>query len=86
VIRRNNDELILEKPLEDGSIAVGLFNLSDGPRRITASLTDLGLNGSRKVRDLWRQKEIGDMTDSFSHEVARHGVFLVRISPSHPSR
>ena len=59
VVRQSADEFILEKPLEDGSVAVGLFNLSDSPRKITASLTDLGLNGGRKVRDLWRQKEIG---------------------------
>ncbi len=86
VIRRNADELILEKPLEDGSVAVGFFNLSDGPRKITASLTDLGLSKGQKVRDLWRQKEIGGMTDSFSHEVARHGVFLIRLSPVYSAR
>jgi hypothetical protein len=44
------------------------------------------LSEGQKVRDLWRQKEIGDMTDSFSHEVARHGVFLVRLSPTHSAR
>jgi alpha-galactosidase len=83
VIRRNADELIMEKPLEDGSVAVGFFNLGDSSRKISVSLTDLGLSEGRKVRDLWRQKEIGDMTDLFSQEVARHGVFLVRLSPLH---
>ena len=53
---------------------------------MTASLTDLGLSGRQKVRDLWRQKEIGEMTGSFSHQVARHGVFLVRLSPMHSGR
>ena len=81
VIRRSPDELILEKPLEDGSVAVGLFNLTGSSRKMTASLTDLGLSGGQKLRDLWRQKEIGEVTGSFSHEVTRHGVILVRFSP-----
>jgi alpha-galactosidase len=82
VIRRSTNELILEKTLEDGSVAVGFFNLSSDSRKITASLTDLGLSGSQKVRDLWRQNEISDVTGSFSPEVARHGVTLVRLSPT----
>lgn len=80
VVRQTADEFILEKPLEDGSVALGFFNLGESPRKITASLTDLGLNGSRKVRDLWRQKEIGTVTEGFAADVARHGVALVRFS------
>ena len=59
VVRQSADEFILEKPLEDGSVAVGLFNLSESSRTMSVSLADLGLNGSRNVRDLWRQKDIG---------------------------
>jgi alpha-galactosidase len=80
VVRHSADEFILEKPLEDGSVAVGLFNLSDGSRKITASLTDLGLNGNWKARDLWRQKELGAVPGEFSAEVPRHGVIMVRLS------
>jgi alpha-galactosidase len=86
VIRRSADELILEKTLEDGTVAVGSFNLSGDSRKITATLTDLGLSGKQKVRDLWRQKEIGALTGSFSPEVARHGVMLVRLSPMRAGR
>jgi len=50
------DAFILEKPLEDGSVAVGLFNLSDGSRKISASLADLGLKGNWKAHDLGGRK------------------------------
>ena len=80
VVRRSADEFILEKPLEDGSVALGLFNLDDSSRKITVSLTDLGLNGNWKARDLWRQKEIGAVPGEFSAEVPRHGVIMVRLS------
>jgi alpha-galactosidase len=85
VVRHSADEFILEKPMEDGSVAVGLFNLSESSRKITASLTDLGLRGSWKARDLWRQKEMGAVSGEFSAEVPRHGVILVRLS-SLPAR
>ena len=80
VIRQSADEFILEKPLEDGSVAVGLFNLSENSRKMSVNLTDLGLDGSWKVRDLWRQKEIGAVSGSLSDEVAPHGVTFVRLS------
>jgi len=86
VVRQSADEFILEKPLEDGSVAVGFFNLSESPRKMSASLADLGLNGSWNVRDLWRQKVIGAASGSLNADVARHGVSLVRLSSTRKSR
>jgi alpha-galactosidase len=80
VVRQSADEFILEKPLEDGSVAVGLFNLSESSRKMSVSLNDLGLDGSWKVRDLWRQKETGSISGALSAEVAPHGVAFVRLS------
>jgi alpha-galactosidase len=86
VVRQSADEFILEKPLEDGSVAVGLFNLSEGSRKMNVKLTDLGLDGDWKVRDLWRQKEIGSVSGLLSSEVAPHGVTFVRLSLTRKSR
>jgi alpha-galactosidase len=80
IVRQSADEFILEKPLEDGSVAVGLFNLSESSRTMSVNLAELGLSGSRNVRELWRQKDMGAISSSFSAEVARHGVILVRLS------
>lgn len=73
---------VYRKQLEDGSIAVGLFNRSDAPMTIAARWTDLKLTGAHDVRDLWRQKDLGSFTDLFTTPVAPHGVRLVRIAPS----
>jgi len=70
------------KDLEDGAKAVGLFNRSEMAATVTAKWADLGLNGKQTVRDLWRQKEIGQCRDEFKALVPRHGVVLVRISQS----
>jgi alpha-galactosidase len=75
---------IYAKPLADGSWAAGLFNLSDQPATVTLKWTDIGVKGNQKVRDLWRQKDLGTMTDSFSTPVNPHGVVLVKLTPALP--
>jgi len=34
-----------------------------------------------RVRDLWRQTDLGEFKDSFEAKVAPHGVVLVRLIP-----
>ncbi len=67
--------------MEDGSKAVGLFNRGDRLATVTASWADLGLSGPRKVRDLWRQKDLGVHDGAFEAYVARHGVVMIRVWP-----
>ncbi|HEY4328325.1 MAG TPA: putative Ig domain-containing protein, partial [Phycisphaerae bacterium] len=71
---------VFRKELEDGSIAVGLFNRGATEAAVTASWSDLKLSGKRAVRDLWRQKDLGSFEDSFTSPVNPHGVVLVKIS------
>jgi alpha-galactosidase len=74
---------VYAKTLEDGTLAVGLFNRGETPATVTAQWADLGLKEKQKVRDLWRQKDLGIFSDSFASPVAPHGVILVRLSPVH---
>jgi alpha-galactosidase len=73
---------VYAKPLEDGSFAIGLFNLSTQEQLIGVQWSDLGIHGSQFVRDLWRQKDLGQMSTGFSSSVAPHGVRLIRIFPA----
>jgi len=67
------------KELEDGSKAVGLFNPGDEPAAVSVDWGKLGLQGKQKVRDLWRQKDLGIHAEGFTAEVRPHGVVLVRV-------
>ena len=78
---QNDETLILAKPLEDGSLAVGLFNLAEAQREIAVDWSLLGIQGPRQARDLWRQKDLGRSTDRFTTSVPRHGVALIRLRP-----
>ncbi|MHC4541243.1 MAG: putative Ig domain-containing protein [Planctomycetota bacterium] len=87
IIAKTDEYFIMAKDMEDGSKAdgskaVGLFNTAEAPMEIAISWSDLGIEGPHRVRDLWRQKNLGIYKDRFETNVPRHGVALVRIFPA----
>lgn len=118
IIREGNNEMIMVKELEDGSLAVGMFHMSGpvydptgfpigkekqylnekneiiinenidpvgylnwgDPVKLSISAEELGFSGKFKVRDLWRQKDLGEFDGKFEAEVPFHGVCMIRIS------
>ncbi|MDY0357654.1 MAG: NPCBM/NEW2 domain-containing protein [Sedimentisphaerales bacterium] len=79
---QDDETLILAKPMADGSLAVGLFNLAELSREMSVDWSLLGLSGKRVVRDLWRQKDLGTYDGRFTTAVTRHGVALIRLIPA----
>ena len=67
------------KPLADGSKAVGLFNRQRNTEQMTVKLSQLGIEGTASVRDLWLKKDLAPVSGEFSAYVPSHGVVLVRI-------
>ena len=70
------------RDLENGAKAAGLFNRGEMAATVTVKWVDLGINGNQTVRDLWRQKDLGQYKDEFKTTVPRHGVVLLRITGS----
>ena len=79
VVRQAAQEAIYTKTLEDGSLAVGIFNLDYDAKTIKVTLVDLGLSGKYIIRDLWRQKDTGTTSKEISCRINRHGVALFRL-------
>lgn len=77
----DGDKQIWVKNMEDGSKAVGLFNLNQFDKQsITVKWSDLGIKEKCTVRDLWRQKDLGKYKDTFTAEdIPAHGVKLIQI-------
>jgi len=83
------------KPLEDGSCVVGLFNTADygkspqsyfhwgdeQSKKFNFDFAKIGLQGKWKLRDVWRQKDLGEFSGSFQTEIRHHGVILLRAYP-----
>lgn len=84
-VRQEGDETYATyvKPLEDGSLAVALFNLSGETKKIGFVPHALGLIGEQSVRDLWRQQELGKVgqKDRWETEVAPHGTVFLKLYP-----
>ena len=70
---------IWAKNLEDGSIAVGLFNRGMFTAPITLTWEELGLSGRYVVRNVWSQKDEGKYDKKYTSEIPAHGVKLIRI-------
>ncbi|HEV2380215.1 MAG TPA: glycoside hydrolase family 27 protein [Terriglobia bacterium] len=70
---------IWDKPLANGSTAVLLINRGEDTESITLNFKNVGVFGSKKVRDLWAHKDLGQFTNSFSASVTQHGVVLVTL-------
>lgn len=81
-ISKDENVEVWAKRMEDGTLAVGLFNRGEFANAVEVKWSELGLNGSQTVRDLWRQKDVGNFVESFTAIVARHGAMLIRIRPN----
>ncbi|HVV74027.1 MAG TPA: NPCBM/NEW2 domain-containing protein [Verrucomicrobiae bacterium] len=78
-VLKDGDHEVWAKDMEDGSKAVGLFNLGEDESTVSVHWTDLGLSGKHAVRDLWRQQDLGKFSGQFQAKVPRHGVVLVKV-------
>jgi len=80
-VSKNGDTEVWIRNLEDGSKAVGLFNRGENEAEVTAVWEEIGVTGKQRVRDLWRQKDLGDFSDKYTSTVPVHGVVMLRLWP-----
>jgi alpha-galactosidase len=78
-VAKNGDLEVWSKPLADGGHAVGLFNRGADTAKVTAKWSDLGIQGSHELRDLWKHADLGKTSGEFTAEVPTHGVVMVKI-------
>ena len=74
-VRNDAGLQVWQKPLSDGSIAVALLNLTDISVPMSVSLEEIGFKKgvSSSVRDLWKQKDLFAVKESFEADVEPHG-------------
>jgi len=80
VIHQSKDCFLMVKNLADGSKAVGLFNRGKEKTEVAVNWSDLQISGNQSVRDLWRQKDLGNYKQKFSALVPAQGVVMVKVS------
>ena len=70
---------VWSKKLHDGSVAVVLLNRSGSSSNITVNWSSIGLTGSASVRDIWAHTNQGSFANSYTANVASHGVAMLII-------
>ena len=86
-ISNDGGKIVYAKTLADGSIAIGLFNRGESETTVGVKWGPWGTlatpDGGAKfvVRDLWRQKDLGEFKGKFETKVAPHGVVLLKLTP-----
>jgi alpha-galactosidase len=73
-------EAVYVRRLHDGSLALGLFNRAPHAARLAVAWPDLGIEGLRRVRDLWGKRDLGRFVERFEIAVPSHGAQFVRVS------
>jgi alpha-galactosidase len=69
-----------EKPLADGSIAVGVVNMGASPAQTVVAAHDLSVKGKvTKARDLWAHQDAQFKNGEYSATVPPHGVLMLRV-------
>jgi alpha-galactosidase len=94
LVSEENGAQVWLKPLVNGDYAVCIFNI-DGygktpesyfswgdvsSRKISVALSQLGLRGQWKLRDVWRQKDLGVSGSTISGNIPHHGVLMLKLS------
>jgi alpha-galactosidase len=66
------------KDREDGTKAFGIFNLNLKAQKATINFSDLKLSSQLKLRDVWRQKDLGVFKNAYTAYLPAHGVVLLK--------
>ncbi|MBJ6360758.1 X2-like carbohydrate binding domain-containing protein [Paenibacillus sp. GCM10012307] len=65
----------------DGTFNVALFNLSSKEASVTVNWSDIGLDGSASVRDLWSRQELGTFQTGFTDaKIEPHASRLFKVT------
>jgi hypothetical protein len=67
------------KPLEDGDVAVILFNRGEKPINANVKWLDFGIEGIFTAHDLWKKSDLGYST-GFSGSLPSHDVVFLRLT------
>ena len=69
---------VWSKSLEDGGMAIGIFNKGD--KESESTLEFVSVVGGVRLRDVWRQNKVGLKKNAVTFKIPRHGVRLLRTN------
>lgn len=80
-VSQDGNTEVWTRPLAGGAWAVGLFNRGAEPAKVTLKLSEIGVTGKVKVRDLWAHADKSAAEGDLAETVEGHGVVMLRLTP-----
>jgi alpha-galactosidase len=78
-VAENNGIQVWSRPLQDGAVAVGIFNTGMEDLDGIVKWSDIGVQGKQTVRDLWLKQDLGVFDGQYAVKVPAHGAFMFKI-------
>ena len=77
-VLQEGDIEVWSRPLADGSIAVGIFNLGDKDQKVDMKALIPADKPEKVIRDVWRQKDLS--ADELNCNIPLHGCRYLKVS------
>ena len=77
-VLQDGDIEVWSRPLADGSIAVGIFNLGDTDKKVDMKALIPAQEPAKVIRDVWRQKDLS--ADELNCTIPLHGCRYLKVS------
>jgi alpha-galactosidase len=80
-VSQNGTTEVWARPLADGSTAAAFFNRGDQSAAVAVSWQQLGIDGPRRMRDLWWHQNLGMANGRYVVFLTPHTSLLLKMSP-----
>ena len=80
-VSQNGMTEVWARPLADGSTAAAFFNRGDESAAVAVSWQQLGIDGPRRMRDLWWHRDLGMANGRYVVFLTPHTSLLLRLTP-----
>lgn len=77
---KDKDSQIWHGKMRDGSYVIGLFNRENQHQNRSLNLTQIGIKGTWKMRDLWLHEDIGETDGEINLDIPEHGCRIIRLT------
>jgi alpha-galactosidase len=79
-VMRDKGKEVWVKELAGGDLAVGVFNRGETEDTVNVRAQDLKVSGNASVRNLWEQKDLGNLGEQMAITVPGHGAVMLRVT------
>lgn len=78
---KKNGAQVFYQSLPDGSYNIALFNTSSSTHDVSFKWTDLEIQGSASVHDMWSHQDLGRMDKGFTASLSTHASRMIHVVP-----